>query len=297
MLLDLHSLNCFVTVAELLSFRLAAGRLALSPAALSDRIHRLEAQLGEGLFHRTTRKVRLTACGERLLPLARQLLEGNDRFLGLAKGKAVPPRVELLLGTRYELGLSWLVPGLAALGAHVPNRILHLHFGEGLDLLDRVQRGLLDGAVTSAPIVGGALDFQVLHPEAYVVVGSAAVLARRPVRGPEDVLTHTLLDLTPDLPLFRYFLDQVGGSRPWRFAASEFLGTIGAVRLRLLQGNGLAVLPRYFVAEDLAQGRLRRVLRRVPLRTDHFRLVWRRDHARAEALQALGLELRKLPLR
>jgi len=297
MLLDLTSLRCFETVADLLSFRLAARRLAMSPAALSDRIHRLEAQLGAELFRRTTRKVALTDGGERLLPQVRQLLEGNDRCFGLAKGGGEPPGCELLLGTRYELGLSWLVPGLPILGRSMPDRVLHLHFGEGPDLLDRVNRGLLDGAVTSAPLFGGALDYLVLHPEAYALVGSAEVLARHPLRTPEDALGHRLLDLTPDLPLFRYFLDQVGGSEPWRFGASEFLGTIGAVRLRMLQGAGLAVLPRYFVADDLKAGRLKRILKDIPLRTDHFRLLWRRDHPKARALQRLGTDLRRLPLR
>ena len=297
MYLDLESLRCFEIVAEVLNFRLAALRLAMSPAALSDRIRRLEDQLGERLFHRTTRKVALTACGERLLPQARQLLEGNARLCGLAKSQPAAPHLELLLGTRYELGLSWLIPGLSTLEQNVPERTLHLHFGEGLELLDRVNRGLLDGAITSSPIVGGALDYQVLHPEDYVLVGCAELLARHPVHGPEDVLQHTLLDLAPDLPLFRYFLDQVGGSIPWRFCRSEFLGTIGAVRLRLFQGKGLAVLPGYFIALDLQHGRLKRVMGKVAMRTDYFRLVWRRDHARAEALLRLGLELRELPLR
>lgn len=297
MLLDSESLQCFVAVAEVLSFRLAARRLAISPAALSDRIRRLEDQLGESLLQRTTRKVALTACGERLLPEVRRLLEGNARLFGLARSRQEVPRFELLLGTRYELGLSWLVPSLPVLERNAPERTLHLHFGEGFDLLDRVNRGLLDGAITSSPIVGGALDYQVLHSEDYVFVGSVKLLAQHPVRSPEDVLSHTLLDLTPDLPLFRYFLDQVGGSTPWRFSRSEYLGTIGAVRQRMLQGKGLAVLPRYFVSVDLKLGRLKGIMGRVPMRLDHFRLVWRRDHPRAGALQQLGAELRKLPLR
>jgi DNA-binding transcriptional LysR family regulator len=65
----------------------------------------------------------------------------------------------------------------------------------------------------------------------------------------------------------------------------------------MLQGHGLAVLPRYFVAADLKAGRLKRIMSKVPMRRDQFRLVWRRDHPKAQALQLLGMELRKLPLR
>lgn len=296
MLLDLESLRCFETLAVLLSFRAASRRLAISPAALSDRIRRLEEQLGEPLFLRSTRKVSLTAAGERLVAHAREMLAANERAFGLVRGRVEAPRVELLVGTRYELGLSWLVPALPELERRVPQRALHLHFSEGADLLDRVRQGYLDCAVTSAPIVGGAMDYLVLHPERYVMVGAKALLEGRTIRGPEDVMPHTLLDLTPDLPLFRYFLDPVGGSLPWRFRRIEHLGTIGAVRLRMLQGAGVGVLPRYFVARDLRDGSLGRILPKVSLRMDHFRLVWRRGHPKALDIQRLGVDLKRMPL-
>jgi LysR family transcriptional regulator, glycine cleavage system transcriptional activator len=297
MLLDLESVRCFEAVAVLLNFRQAAQKLALSPAALSDRIRRLEEQLGESLLQRTTRKVALTTAGERLLPQARRLLQENARFLELARNRAEMPRVELLIGTRYDLGLSWLVPALVGLEKNRPGRILHLHFGEGPDLLDRLHHGLLDGAITSSPIVGGALDYLVLHPEDYVFVGAKRLLEQNPIKVPGDALRHRLLDLTPDLPLFRYFLDQTGDGVPWRFSQTQYLGTIGAVKLRVLQGKGVAVLPKYFVRGDLRQGHLKRILGRVAMRTEYFRLVWRRDHSKAEAIRQLGLELQRFPLR
>ncbi len=297
MLLDLESLRCFEVLAVLLNFRAASRRLAVSPAALSDRIRRLEEQLGQPLFLRSTRKVSLTEAGERLVGHARAMLEANERAFGVVRGRAEAPPVELLVGTRYELGLSWLVPALPKLEQRSPRRSLHLHFSEGSDLLDRVRQGFLDCAVTSSPIVGGALDFLVLHPERYVLVGSKILLERGSIRGPQDVTDLALLDLAPDLPLFRYFLDPVGGSVPWRFRRIEHLGTIGAVRLRMLQGAGIGVLPRYFVAQDLKEGTLGRILPRVALRMDHFRLVWRRDHAKAQEIQRLGADLKRIPLR
>ncbi len=296
MLLDLESLRCFETLAVLLNFRAASRRLAVSPAALSDRIRRLEEQLGEPLFLRSTRKVSLTAAGERLVAHARGMLEANERAFGVVRGRVEAPRVELLVGTRYDLGLSWLVPALQGLEIRAPQRSLHLHFSEGFDLLDRVRQGYLDCAVTSAPLVGGALDYLVLHPERYVLVGSKTLLGGHAVRSPEDVRGLTLLDLSPDLPLFRYFLDSVGGSVPWRFQRTEYLGTIGAVRLRMLQGAGIGVLPGYFVARDLREAVLRRILPRVTLRMDHFRLVWRRDHPKVQDIQRLGADLKRVPL-
>src|SRR5881394_1029978 len=260
MLLDVESLRCFEAAAATLNFRQAARRVALSPAALSDRIRRLEAHLGERLFERTTRRVALTSAGLRLLPHARGLLEAHARCAAVARGDAAPPPFELRLGTRFELGMSWLVPALPALEAAVPARTLHISFGDTPDLLARMRQGLIDGVVTSARIADGAIEYRVLHPESYVFVAAAALLRRQPLRRVEDAAAHTLVDISPDLPLFRYFVDQVGGNADWRFLRVEYLGTIGAVRQRVLQERGVAVLPEYFVREDLARGRLRRLM-------------------------------------
>ncbi len=296
MLPDLESLRCFEAAATLLNFRAAAQRVALSPAAFSDRIRRLEEQAGCTLFTRTTRAVALTEDGLRLLPQARMLLDGAAHLFATARdGSALP--VELTLGTRYELGLSWLVPALPRLERAQPDRTLHLRFGEGPDLLARLRHGELDGAITSARLAEGAFDYATLHPETYAFVGSARLLETAPVRSPQDAQGHTLLDLDPGLPLFRYLRDATEKTADWRFRRVECLGTIAAVRQRLLQGRGVAVLPAYFIRADLEAGRLQRLLPRLPLRNDAFRMLWRRNHPRAAALRKLAEELQALPLK
>jgi LysR family glycine cleavage system transcriptional activator len=65
----------------------------------------------------------------------------------------------------------------------------------------------------------------------------------------------------------------------------------------VLAGAGVAVLPRYFVADDLAAGRLVEPLAGQRLRSDRFRLIWREGHPAAAALRALADELAALPLR
>jgi DNA-binding transcriptional LysR family regulator len=83
----------------------------------------------------------------------------------------------------------------------------------------------------------------------------------------------------------------------WSFARQEYLGAIGAIRLRVLQGAGVAVLPRYFVARDLAAQRLAPILPRVRLQRDAFRLIWRTGHGREGELRALAGDLARIPLR
>jgi len=294
--LDLESLRCFVQAAAHLSFRVAARACALSPAAFGDRIRRLEEDLAAPLFERTTRKVVLTAAGERLLPQARRCLDEAERCrAAVASNRQMP--YELLLGTRFELGLSWVVPALGRLEQQHPERRLHLYFGDTADLLPRVLRAELSCMITSARLTTPGLSFARLHEEQYVVVGQAGLIARRPFLTPADAAQHVLLDLHADLPLFRYFLDARSAREIWQFGAVQHLGAIAAVRSRVLDGAGIAVLPHYFVREDLARKRLVRLMSKTRLPSDWFRLVWRSGHNREAELRQIASELCELPLR
>lgn len=290
--MDLDSLRCFVTAAETLNFRSAAKRVALSPGAFSDRLKRLEEDLDARLFERTTRRASLTAAGHRLLPHARKLLDDADRCRTLAQSHDERAPFELTIGTRFELGLSWLTPSLAQLEQSQPQRTVHLYMGDSPDLLQQVRNGTIDAAVTSSRIHQASLRYANLHPERYAFVGTFQT-----VRGPDDVRDLTLVDINSELPLFRYLLDALPDGRPWPFAKHQYLGGIAAIRLRLLQGRGIAVLPRYFIREDLKADRLRTFMADVPLREDAFRLVWRTNHPREADLLELSDDLRKIPLR
>jgi LysR family glycine cleavage system transcriptional activator len=291
--MDLDSLRCFDAAATTLSFRAAAARVHLSPAAFSDRIRRLEEDLGVAVLRRTTRQVALTEAGQRLLPLAREAVLASERVRAAAREGGHPPPFELVLGTRYELGISWLCPALEPLARKRPERTLHLFNADSPDLLRRLERGELDAIVASVRLTSPRLAYAALHPEAYALVSTTRCL-----RGRADAGRVTLVDVSPDLQLFRYFLDALPDAEPWPFARTEYLGGIGNIRHRLLDGGArVAVLPRYFIARHLAAGRLVTLMPRVRPRSDAFRLVWRAGHPREAELSALAAELRERPLR
>lgn len=278
---SLDTLRCFVEAARLKNFRAAARVVCLTPAALGVRIKQLEGQVGEPLFHRTTRKVVLTQAGLALLPQARRALEEAARCVPAARGELGPVPVELTVGTRHELGMSWVLPALPALEAEHPGLSVHLYFGSGLDLLIRVRTLEIDCAVGSMVSTDPTITSVRLHREEYVLVGAPKLLSRRPLRRAEDAANHTLIDTQAELPLFAYFRDAPGGGDRLRFSRVLRMGTIEAIRARVLAGEGVAVLPRYLVATDLATRRLSRLFPRIPLQVDHFRLFHRADDPRA----------------
>jgi DNA-binding transcriptional LysR family regulator len=77
--MELRQLSYFVAVADEGHFTRAAARVSVAQPAVSAQIRRLERELGEVLFHRDRRGVRLTAAGEALLPHARAALVAAQR--------------------------------------------------------------------------------------------------------------------------------------------------------------------------------------------------------------------------
>jgi DNA-binding transcriptional LysR family regulator len=204
---------------------------------------------------------------------------------------------EITMGTRHELGMSWVLPMLPRLGHEHPELTIHLYFGSGADLLIRVRTLEVDCAIGSMRLTDPKLDSVRLHREDYVLVGQAKMLHDNPFRRAADAAKHTLIDTHPELPLFSYWRDAPAGSETLEFRRVLMMGTIAAIRALVLQGGGVAVLPSYLVAADLRAKRLVRLLPRTELASDYFRLIFRADDPRRGLYAALGQSMLSVPLR
>jgi DNA-binding transcriptional LysR family regulator len=173
---------------------------------------------------------------------------------------------------------------------------MHLYVSSGPDLLLRVRTHEIDCAITSTPFGDPRLDSFPLHREDYVLVASPRLLRSSPFRRLEDASRHAVVDISPELPLFRYLRDAARGESAVRFHRGVFLGCIAAIRSEVLEGAGVAVLPLYFVERDLESGRLRRLLPKVHLAHDYFRLVFRTGDPRRAVFESLAEGFRARPL-
>ncbi|HET6858222.1 MAG TPA: LysR substrate-binding domain-containing protein [Streptomyces sp.] len=81
----MRHLECFVAVAEESHFGRAAERLGMAQPPLSQRIQRLERELGVRLFERTSRQVTITKAGTLLLDEARELLVRSEALMAAAR--------------------------------------------------------------------------------------------------------------------------------------------------------------------------------------------------------------------
>ncbi|GAA3224325.1 LysR family transcriptional regulator [Actinocorallia longicatena] len=134
-------LECFVAVAEELHFGRAAERLGMAQPPLSQRIQRLERELGTRLFDRSSRRVTLTAPGLLLLDEARDLLVRAERIQTVAE-RAGGLDV-LRAGIPEDLGGPVVAALIAAVREARPELTLELHPASTTDQL----RGLADGTL------------------------------------------------------------------------------------------------------------------------------------------------------
>ena len=293
---SIESLRCFVAAARVRNFRAAAKVVALSPAALGQRIRQLEDELNSSLFARTTRSTVLTEAGLNLLPYADRALSAVDDCMRAGRGELEVAPMELTLGTRHELGLSWIVPMIPALRDEHPGLTLHLYFGSGSDLVSQVRTLAIDCAVTSTRLTDPKVDSVRLHQERYVFVGQGELLHETPLHLPSHAQHHTLIDTADDLPLFRYWRDAPGGLDSMGFKQVLKMGTIAAIRQLVLNGAGVSVLPHYFVQAHLTSGSLVEILPNVTPNADHFRLIFRADDPRRSYFQGLAASMKARPL-
>ena len=141
-LLDTDVLRMFVAIAESGSFTQAAKQVFRTPSALSMQVKRLEETLGQVLFVREARRVRLTPEGEVLLSYGRRLLRLNEE----AVTHFLAPSLEgtVCFGTSDDVGSRILPRVLAHFARSHPGVQVNVVVGRSVDLHERLKREELD---------------------------------------------------------------------------------------------------------------------------------------------------------
>lgn len=254
-------LQALVAVARLGSFTQAAQRLGLSKAAVSQRIAELERHLGQQLVQRSTRSVRLSEAGRRLVEQAEPGLQLLSRSLSEAREAAGTPRGLLRVTAPVALGRQHIAPALPSFFASYPEIRIELDLSDRLAAL--AQEGF-DLAIrhTSRP-PDTHVAFKLCASQA-LLVGSPAYLARagRP-QHPAELAAHACLPYLRSGPAQWFFARGKGeATERVRVPVQGLLraGNSEVLREAALAGLGLALLPDFSARDALRQGLLEPVL-------------------------------------
>ncbi|TDB89463.1 LysR family transcriptional regulator [Actinomadura sp. KC216] len=144
-------LRCFVIVAEELHFGHAAERLGMAQPPLSQRIQRLERELGVRLFDRSSRRVELTAPGRLLLDEARDILTRVERIYSVAERARRGEVGTVRAGVPSDLGGTIVAALIAAFRDRRPDLRLDLRETGTAEQVRALADGALDAGVVRHP--------------------------------------------------------------------------------------------------------------------------------------------------
>ena len=283
--MDLSQLEVFLTVARERRFSRAAEKLFRTQSAVSQTIRKLEQEIGEPLFDRTSREGVLTDAGrvleeyaEKLLNLREDAREALVEMRELQKGK--------LAIAANEFTALYLLPVLAeyrrlhptikitvqrSLGSHIPDDILKHNVELGVLSYDPQEPQLHSTVVYLDELV-------LVVPPGHPLAGTREVSVRQ--LGAESFVAHIVTSPYRDKVIEAFRRHKT----PLHMDVE--LPTLQAIKRFVAMGNGVALVPEISVENELA----RRELVRVPVRDLHFqrklRLVYRDESTLSHAGRA-----------
>ena len=171
--MDTRFLESFVTVVDGGSIAEAARRLNLTPAAVAQRIHALESEIGARLLSRSGRTVRVTEAGAAILGRARNFVQDIRDLKSIANEGTSG---ELRLGA-VSTAISGLLPDvLTSMIEKYPQIEIYILPGTSAELYHKVISGDLDAALIAQPpfAMPKACDWRVFRDEPLVVLTPAS---------------------------------------------------------------------------------------------------------------------------
>ncbi|UXH39850.1 LysR family transcriptional regulator [Pseudomonas promysalinigenes] len=248
---SMTALQCFEAAARHLSFTRAAEELHLTQSAVSKQVAQLEEMLRHHLFLRIRRRLQLTPAGSLYLAEVNKILTQVDmssRYV-LTYGE----QTEILkVATQPSFGVRWLIPHLKGFGKRHGN--IHLDIRNEMEPF-----ALLQGSADVVFFYGqgtwpGATCVE-LFGEEVVPVCAPELLAGRRLEDAGELADMVLLQSTSRPQAWHEWFLELGLHSVSAYHGPRF-DTFYMALSAAQAGCGVALVPRYLVAKELAEGSL-----------------------------------------
>jgi len=253
---DLPLLVVFGTVARQGSFTAAAAALGVPKSVVSENIKALEEKCGVRLLERSTRRLRLTEAGERVLASADAIEATVHGLETLLEDTEASPSGHLKIATTHDLSSYLVAPAVAQLLTEYPAITAEI-------VADDQVRDLIEGRFDLAVRLGSPRDSGYVMRRLALVdepIVAVPALAQKYLQNPHPMsltgapwVQHSLLSTAQ--------MTFIGPEAPCTVQVNVRgqANSGPALLSMLLAGLGLGVLPEYLLTESLAQGRLVRL--------------------------------------
>jgi len=253
------ALGAFRKVVELGSFSKAAAQLGISNAGVSKHVRSLERHLGVELLARTTRRLDLTEVGRSFYERCVRILDDMNEAELLAAEQQSAPRGVIKVRATLALGAARLGQAISAFLARYPQVTVDLSLSDRMtdpaddafDVALLIVNALPDSGYTARPIA--ALE--------RVVCAAPAYLERMGVpKTPEALLQHNCILYTRGERAGEWTFNTKDAEHAVRVGGNYLCNSGILLREALLEGIGVALIPVFLVAAEIAAGRLKVLL-------------------------------------
>jgi DNA-binding transcriptional LysR family regulator len=253
-MVDFKSIETFLWVVTLGSFRAAGEKLNTTQPAISQRIAQLERELGVKLLNRDNRVASLTPSGRQLMVYAEKLMGLRSEMMAEVSDRSAMRGV-LRLGVAETIVHTWLSRLIKSVNTAYPNLSLEIEVDITPNLTARLLAQEIELAFMLGPLSASSVRNRALcdYPIGFLASPSLGLgngplkvhdLAKFPIitfpRKTQPYEVVRALFNRPDLP-------------PIRLHASASLATVIHMAI---EGLGIAVIPTAIVENELADGRL-----------------------------------------
>ncbi|MGZ2457454.1 MULTISPECIES: LysR family transcriptional regulator [Rhizobium] len=254
----LTSLTVFGRVVECGGFSAAARRLNMSVTMVGNHVQSLEDRLGVRLLNRTTRKVSLTETGKYYYERSSQILAELEEADRTAGALSSTPRGTLRVYTSSAI-VRFLLPVVSEYMELYPS--ISLDFSVGERMVDMIEDGY-DLVMRTVPPPDSTLVARKLTPWRHMLVCSPAYFETHPMpKKPAEVAEHNCLQYAyyPYGDEWR-FEDGAGNPESVKIAGNVVSNSAEMLRFLTLSGRGIFLAPSFVVFDDIAEGRLVKIM-------------------------------------
>ncbi len=249
--MNIEQLRGFYTVAQEGSFTKAAEKLFRTQPAISLQVKALEDELGEMLFHRINKTVRLTQAGEILKEHVEFIFDRLDIARGQIQELQGLQRGRLVIGCSDTITIYILPKILQTYRQRYPKVEIAIRNKTSLEVAKLVLEGMVDFGIVTLPIERDLLDAEVLFTCSDVAICPPShPLASQEVVSLMDLLPYSLLLLEPGSNS-RRLLEQIFAAHEIPLQSAMDLGSIDVIKQMVAIGLGISIIPLFALQTDI----------------------------------------------
>ncbi|AKJ70177.1 LysR family transcriptional regulator [Pandoraea thiooxydans] len=277
------SMAVFICVADKRSFTAAADVFGISATMVGKHIRTLEARVGAKLINRTTRQQSLTEVGRLYYDRCKQLLADADAADACAEDLRAAPRGVLKIHAPVSFGSQRLAPALADYLRRYPEVSVDLALTDRA--VDLIEEGY-EAAIRIGALPDSSLVARALKPYRMWLCASPAYLSESGTpRTAQDLAGHNCLGFAYWHKKDTWRLRKSGQTEHVRVRGRLNVNHGHALRTAAVAGLGIIMQPEVLVEDEIAAGRLIRLLPDYELPSRPMHVVYPADRRPTAKLQ------------